>query len=357
MRIVFYISGHGYGHAIRDIEIVKSIIKNEPSAEIHFRTAAPVWLFRPLLNDHVFYHERELDFGVQQSNSFSADKQKTFERYTELIGQKEKLVNDEVVFLESLRPDIIFSDITPFSFDAAQAYGKKAIAVGNFSWDWIYGEYLNELPQFEFVVQDIQASYAKAERLYRLPFYGNMSVFPNIENTPLIGRVANTSADVVRRRIGIPVGGEKKYVLLGLRMSDLEHVNLSQLKTMRDIVFVAVSRDVELDNCIHLSEGETPFEDVLNACDAVLSKPGYSIASEVIVNRTPIVYVPRNDFAEDPMLIEGLQRFAVCEPLSQKEYFAGNWSRAFERLFNTSKKWPEIAGNGAEFIAKKTLGI
>ena len=119
MKLAFYISGHGYGHAVRDIEVIKSLLKIAADAEIHVRTTAPRWLFEPLLSARVIYHERELDFGVKQKNSFSADKKATFAGYAELIERKKILIEEEVNFLQSLRPDIILSDITPFAFDAA----------------------------------------------------------------------------------------------------------------------------------------------------------------------------------------------------------------------------------------------
>ncbi|MBN1561428.1 hypothetical protein JW998_14330, partial [candidate division KSB1 bacterium] len=301
MKLVFYISGHGYGHAVRDIEIIKSLIKMTADAEIHFRTRAPQWLFKSLSNARIFYHERELDFGVRQKNSFSADKKATFDEYANLIRQKETLIEEEFLFLQSVQPDIILSDITPFAFDAAEAFGKKAIAIGNFSWDWIYTPYLEQFPDYAWVVENIKSSYAKAERLWRIPFYGDMSVFPHIEDVPLVGRRAQMPTPVVRERLGMSQKGAHKYVLLGLRTADLVGVEWGRIEKM-PVVFVAVSRDIQIANCLHIEEASLPFEDVLHACDAVLSKPGYSIVSEVLINRTPIVYIPRSDFVEDAYL-------------------------------------------------------
>ncbi len=34
-RILFYISGHGYGHATRMVEVIKQIHRQEPETEIH----------------------------------------------------------------------------------------------------------------------------------------------------------------------------------------------------------------------------------------------------------------------------------------------------------------------------------
>ncbi|MBN1466310.1 hypothetical protein JXA02_11140 [candidate division KSB1 bacterium] len=354
MKLVFYISGHGYGHAVRDIEIIKSLVKIHAEAEIHFRTRAPQWLFAPLLGKRIFYHERELDFGVVQKNSFSADKKATFQRYAALVDQKENLIDRELAFLHSVQPDIILSDITPFAFDAAEAYGKKAVAIGNFSWDWIYTPYLDKFPDYAWVVEDIRSSYVKADRLWRIPFYGDMSAFPSIEDVPLVGRKAQLPAQVVRERLGMAQKGAQKYVLLGLRMSDLAGVEWRGIEKM-PLTFVAVSRDIRITNCLHVEEASLPFEDVLHACDAVLSKPGYSIVAEVLVNRTPIVYIPRSDFVEDAYLTAGLAHYAVCEELSQPNFYAGNWRGAFERLFAKPPVWQEIRHDGAEVIAANIL--
>ncbi len=354
MKLIFYISGHGFGHAVRDIEIVKSLLNIQPDAEIHFRTAAAPWLFEPLLTHRVRYHHRELDFGVFQTNSFSADKQGTFDRYQRIIQQKDKLIEEEIEFLQQVQPDIILSDITPIAFDAADAFGQKAIAIGNFSWDWIYSDFLNDMPEFSEIIQDIQQSYKKAERLWRIPFYGDMDIFPNPENVPLVARKAFLPVDQVRQQLGIK-NQHNKYVLLALRMTDLQDVNWQRIEKLRGITFIAMSRDIKLKNCLHLQENKLPFEDVLNACDAVLSKPGYSIVSEILANRTPMIYVPRQDFLEDPILIHGLKTLAVSEELSQGDYYAGHWQPSFDRLFASTDSWQEIRLDGADVIARKII--
>jgi len=41
VTIVFYISGHGLGHASRDIEVINSVTRRCPGARIVARTTAP----------------------------------------------------------------------------------------------------------------------------------------------------------------------------------------------------------------------------------------------------------------------------------------------------------------------------
>ncbi len=351
MKITYYITGHGYGHAVRSIEIIDLLTQIFYDTIVHVQTMAPQWLFASL-NDRVFYHHAELDFGCLQSNSFSVDKKATLEGYASLIEKKVELVARESDFLQAQKIDLVLSDITPFAFDAAERAGLPAIAVGNFSWDWIYQAFINDYPDFQFVVDDIRSSYAKASTLYRLPFYGDLSAFSPIKDVPLVGRKARTPPENIRERLGVG-NSDKKLILLGLRTQDMIHVNWEKLESFDHTFFIAVSRNIPLKNVTHLTEGEILFQDILNACDAVITKPGYSIVSEVITNQTPVVYVPRSDFAEDPVLVQALEDYAVCERLSQPEFAAGQWEEAFNRLLQKPQNWPPIRTDGASVIAEK----
>ena len=351
MKIAYYITGHGYGHAVRSIEITDVLTQTFSDTIVHVQTTAPQWLFASL-NDRVLFHYAELDFGCLQSNSFSVDKKATLDGYTSLIDKKQERVAREAHFLQAQNIDLVLSDITPFAFDAAKQAGIPGIAIGNFSWDWIYQAFLDDYPDYHFVVDDIRSSYAKADKLFRLPFYGDLSAFSPIEDVPLVGRKAKTPRQKIREQLGVEPS-DKKLVLLGLRTRDMNHVNWNQVESFDHTSFIAVSRDIPLKNISHLTEGDLPFQDVLNACDAVITKPGYSIVSEIITNQTPVVYIPRRDFAEDPILVQALENYAVCEPLSQKEFAAGQWEQAFTRLLQKPQNWPPIRTDGAMVLAEK----
>ncbi len=45
--VVFYISGHGLGHATRAIEVLRALATRDPAAppRVVVRTSAPRWLF------------------------------------------------------------------------------------------------------------------------------------------------------------------------------------------------------------------------------------------------------------------------------------------------------------------------
>ena len=351
MNIAYYISGHGYGHAVRSIEVIKSLAKDNDH-QIHIRTFAPQWLFNGL-TARVFCHCVRLEVGALQENSFSVAKEKTLQAYADLLKQKSALLSAEKEFLKQHKIDVVVSDITPFAFDAADELNIPAIAIGNFSWDWIYSPWFEEFPRFNNGLLDIQNSYKKANKLLRLPFYGDMSVFPNIVDIPLIGRKASLSKNVAREMLGLS-GMMQKTILLGLRYDDIKHSDINAVRHIKEYRFLTRHSELKGENFIYFSEGDLPFEDIVNACDAVLSKPGYSMVAECIVNRTPFLYVPRDDFLEDIFLRKGLLDFSVCQELAMEDFISGNWLPFLNKLFSQDRHWPEIELNG-EFKAAEMI--
>ena len=63
--------------------------------------------------------------------------------------------------------------------------------------------------------------------------------------------------------------------------------------------------------------------DLLNACDAAISKPGYGLVAEIIANQTRLLYTSRSDFVEYEVLAKGLKEYAVTRELSREDFFAG----------------------------------
>ncbi|MBN1541735.1 hypothetical protein JW992_06280, partial [candidate division KSB1 bacterium] len=104
-----------------------------------------------------------------------------------------------------------------------------------------------------------------------------------------------------------------------------------------------------------LAEGQIPFEAVLAAADVVIAKPGYGIVSDVLANRTPILYIPRRDFSEDPILCRALDEQAVSARMNHKEFMEGQWRRALKKLEERDQRWTPLDLQGAEQIADRVI--
>jgi L-arabinokinase len=82
---------------------------------------------------------------------------------------------------------------------------------------------------------------------------------------------------------------------------------------------------------------ETPppgmkYEDIVAAVDVVVSKPGYGIVSECIVNGTPLLYTSRGRFAEYQVMLAEMPQMLRCRHIAQDDLLAGRWREDVDAL-------------------------
>src|SRR6266536_3861506 len=197
--LAYYVSGHGFGHAVRSAEIIRTLGRLRQDLDVHLRTSAPAWLF-PAVESFQF---GDLDAGVVQPDALHIDRAATLARAAELARDSEALVAVEPDFLRRVGAGLVVGDVPPLAFLAARAAGLPGVAVANFSWDWIYRPYVRARPEYAWLLEWLRRAYGCADLLLRLPFYGDLSAFRAIEDVPLVSRPPSAPRAVLRRRLGL----------------------------------------------------------------------------------------------------------------------------------------------------------
>ena len=82
--LVYYISGHGFGHASRSIEVVNALLALAPDLPIHIRTAAPRWLFDLTVRGPFVFAVLTTDPGMGVIRHADAG----YERAVEVAGER-----------------------------------------------------------------------------------------------------------------------------------------------------------------------------------------------------------------------------------------------------------------------------
>ena len=166
--IVFYISGHGFGHASRCIEVINAILAKRPETRIGVRTAAPRWLFDLTVKGKITFSTLETDTGVVQVDSLTLDEADSIRRASAFHSDLVTRAASETRVLRELGAGIIVGDIPPLAFAVGGADGIPSIALGNFTWDWVYADY----PRVRLapsLLPAIRGAHAKASMALRLP--------------------------------------------------------------------------------------------------------------------------------------------------------------------------------------------
>src|SRR5262245_61144745 len=137
MVIAWYISGHGFGHASRDVEIINAVRKQAPDLRIVLRTEVAQWLIRGAAETPIEVQQTTVDTGMAQVDSLTIDHERTAKRAAAFYATFEARVDAEARVLRELGTALVVADIPPLAFAAAERAGVPSVAVGNFTWDWI----------------------------------------------------------------------------------------------------------------------------------------------------------------------------------------------------------------------------
>jgi len=348
--LCYYVTGHGFGHAIRTTQILKALPADLPFI---VKTSAPERLFREELPGRAFeYIAAEYDCGCLQADSVTVLKRETLTRYAQIARRNLAQLPDEIAFLKEQGVRCVASDIPSFPLYAAREAGVPSAAVANFTWYDIYAEYA-ETPEDAALLHQMATEYAAATvgLITPLNLPATPDLFPKTERVPLIARRGTSIREAFTHAYGIPSG--KHLALLYLGGWGLE-INWPALEQLSDWVFL-LDRPVPVPaaNVDSFNPHFWRYADVAASVDAVVSKAGYGTVTECIANSVPLVYLPRSGFAEHDALVLGLNAWGGGIEISEAAFHAGDWAAALETALTTQPDPNCFQTDGAQMIAQK----
>lgn len=315
MSVVFYISGHGFGHASRSIEIINALVDRRPELRVIIRSSVAAWLVARTARLGVELSPIEVDTGVIQLDSLTLDATTSIARAEAFMSTIEERVGAEVEFLRQRQAVLTISDLPALGIASAAAAGLPAIASGNFTWDWIYEHYDGG----QAVAGRIGDIYRDTTNALRLPMWGGFATFPAIQDVPFVARRSRRDPQEVRHALGLPL--DRRIVLTSFGGYGLEALNADALRQL-DGYHVLLPETFDERS---LYERGYRYEDLVKAADVVVTKPGYGIISECLANQTALLYTSRGDFREYQVLVDAIPRFLRCGFIGHDDLFSGRW--------------------------------
>eukprot|EP00775_Hariotina_reticulata_P002038 gene2038-2360_t len=279
LSIAYYCTGHGLGHATRSIEVCKNLVDRGHTVTVV--TGAPARVFlREVPSARFVLRKAVLDAGSKQLDPFTVDVRGSLEDYyNTVVLHRTAMLEGEVQWLQSNHIDLVVSDVVPIVCAAAAAAGIPAVCVSNFSWDFIYSEYLTaqRKTQYKQLVWQIAQDYASAALLLRLPGYVPMPAFTAIEDVPLVVRHARRFPAQVRQELGLPADARLAVLIHGGHKAELP-VREDFLPPGWVCVACNGGRPLSpapLPANFRLAPADVYTPDLVAACDCVIGKIGY----------------------------------------------------------------------------------
>ena len=353
--ILYYITGHGFGHAVRSSRVIRRLLELRPDLEIHVRTIAPDWLFFDALS-RITHSLQSIDVGIVQRDSLDMDLDETLAACQALHDGISQIIDREATFIREHDINLIVGDIPPACFEIASQAKIPSVAVANFTWSGIYRAYSRKYAGFSPLISQMESFYSKATLALTLPYSCGMEVFPNQEPIPWITRASALTKKEARSKFALPESAT--IVLLSFGGSGLQHLPWNKFKQLREFFFVATGKSKKRDgNVLILPNTQPHYEDLLRAVDVIVTKPGYGIVADAISHRVPMLYTDRGEFPEYPFLVRALSDLATAEFIAQEELLSGNLRAYLNRLLAKEPHWPSVSLDGATVAADMILTL
>lgn len=326
LNILYYISSHGYGHATRAGQVIRELIKDHT---VYIKSTAPKWLLRQTIGCEPLLYPQQYDTGCLQLTNLDVDLEGTINAYLEQSKINKLSIEAELSFIHEKNIDVIVSDIPSFPFLVAKKASISGVFIGNFTWKGIYNFYLKD--ESNPVIQELAEQYKMADHSLITPLSMDMLELNNRKKISLIARKGNNIRKKLNRDFNIPEGNRLVYYYAGNLGAEKVHSDL--IWKNKGYTFISFHQlDLSPANYIFLENGSYPHQEIMASSDFALIKPGYGMVSEALVNRVPIIYPPREDFAEFFAFKKEFETSGGTQLISREDFTAGNWQEALSQI-------------------------
>ena len=364
-QVLFYVSGHGLGHASRDAEVIHRMARLEPRLSVGVRSTAQPWIFNrtnhrvPIALTHV-----EIDTGVAQIDSIRLDEDETARRARDFYRDFDRRADAEAAAIRASGAKVVVGDIPPLAFEAAARAGVRSVALANFTWDWIYEGYSSFASIAPEVIPIIRQAYGTTTSALRLPLHGGFdSMRAVICDIPFIARHANRPREETRTLLNLGHDTIVALASFGGHGVDLPYADIARSSRFTILLTDYEQRDTSGPENLRrvpmnwLADRDIQYADLVAASDVVVSKPGYGIVSECLANGPALLYTDRGRFREHDVFVEEMPRLLRCRHISQDDLRAGRWNDAIEALLAQDPPPQRVATNGADAAARMILDV
>lgn len=348
--IAAYVSGHGFGHAVREIEILRRV---PDTIGLVVKTSSPEWFWRQEIQRPFEFVADAFDVGCLQPNSLDIDVPGTLAAWNAIAARNEARLDDEVADLRRRGVRVVVADVGPFPIRIAERLGVPSVCVANFTWADIYGKLAEAEPAFGPIAADLEAQYARATLLLDTDLSLPMAYFPRRERVGLVARPHRHRRTDLLGLLG-PRAEGKRLALIYIGNWGLP-IPWARLETFSDWFFVTLGRAGPAANLAELPADAFPHADLVASVDLVVSKAGYGMVGECLSSGTPLLYCPRPEFAEYAALDAALSVWPGGLRATTADFLSVAWDAHLERIPERASVPVYSAGGGqgaAEILTK-----
>lgn len=354
IRLAYFISPHGFGHAARASAVMSALEQREPRLRFEIFTLTPEWFFAHALLRPFGYHAVLTDIGLVQATALSEDAAATAERLDGFLPFAPALVEQLARQVLDKGCRMVLCDIAALGIAVAAAARRPSVLIENFTWDWIYEAYFEDDPRLAGYARLFAGQFAAADHHIQTEPICELRAVDLV--TAPVSREPRLPPSEVRRLLGVPQDVPMVLVTMGGVRWDYAFVpRLASYAPVHFVIPGAVDVAERHVNTLLLPADSGWYHpDLVHASDAVIGKLGYSTLAETFHAGTRLGYVPRPRFRESDVFERYVDANMPGLRLSGAHFTSGEWLTQLPELLALPRRGVSTA-NGAGAIASYVL--
>ena len=347
LKIAIYPSDHGFGHAARMGALAQEFIGL--GMQVRIRSTRPDYLFSCLESPFFCKDDVRNDVGVLHTAGLKADLGNTKASLIKALSFRHAIVEREVNWLRREEISLVIVDVPYLIIEACAYAGIPVIAVTNFDWVFIYARLFKRDIEMRPVINTIHSLYQRCDAAFRLPFSSSasMAAFRSPMKSGLLARRKDRYCDL-RELYGIEQ--DKPILTCTFGGEPGMSVDLKSVCAAWPGMVISASEEVSAANHIHAPR-HADWLDLIHGSNVILTKPGYSTFAEATQFNRGIIYLPRQDYPEEEVLIRGLKLYLPKLEVSQAPKGVKAWQQIFRSLPSPQKPHPAFRNQNSRVAA------
>ncbi|HWT28608.1 MAG TPA: hypothetical protein VN084_03780 [Methylophilaceae bacterium] len=342
-HLLVCISGHGFGHLAQVAPVLNALHDLSPDIRLTIRSTIPQPLLRQRIRPEFNHLQEATDFGMVMRSALQVNVAASMQAYVDFHADWPAKVAAEAQRLQRLAPDLLLTDVAYLPLAAADRIGLPAVAMCSLNWADIFAHYCHAMPEADRIQQEIASAYACASCF--LQPTPSMPM-PWLPERMVIGPLAEAGRQrrfEIERQLGLQSEDRLVLVSMGGIPTRVALDRWPRLPGVKWLVQGDWSLPQARDDMHAFESLGMPFSDLLASCDLLLTKPGYGAFVEAAVSGVPVLFVRRDDWPEQPYLVDWLAQVRHCQGIDPLQLERGGFVDALEALLEKTKPLPLAA--------------
>ncbi len=328
-RLLVDISAHGFGHLGQTAPVLNALAQAVPSLKVTVRSRLPLERLSRAIEIPFEHVPAASDFGYVMNNAIDLDLAASARRYRSFHEDWNARVASEASWLAA-RFDAVLANVAYLPLAGAARAAIPAFALSSINWADLFEHSFGREPWAAPILGEMHAAYSSAKLFLCLTPGLPMRGLRNRRSIGPVCRARKPDRAGMAKRLGIPLEDEWLLVAMGGMDFPIDLSLWPQRDRTRYLVppRIAVARG----DITRYSSLEVDFAQLLASSDAIITKPGYGMFVEAACHSRPVLYVPREHWAEEAFLTAWLHKNTRAQAIERDKLMRGELADALQKL-------------------------